>query len=273
MRRVEREPAFLLHARPYRETSLLIEALCARHGRVGLVARGVRADKPRWPRGLLEPFQVLSLGFQGAGELAQLTSVDADAVLPRLVGQRLVCGLYINELTLRLLARDDPHPILFDAYRDCLLALHGDASAAWTLRRFERDLLRALGYAPSFARDVEGMAIDPGGLYRIDPERGAIALRGTSSERGLFQGSHLLAIERDAEPDAATLRALRRITRVLLRPHLGDRAMRATQLLWRSDAALKVPQEAGAFEQDGFEAGLARVVPLSGDRNPGDGVP
>ena len=234
-RRVEREPAFLLHARPYRETSVMIEALCANHGRVGLVARGVRSVRPRWPRGLLEPFQALSIGFQGRGELAQLTAVDTDAVLPRLAGERLMCGLYINELTLRLLARDDPHPALFDAYRDCLVALHGEASAAWSLRRYERDLLGALGYAPSLSHDIAGSPLTAAHHYRLDPELGAAHVTAASvGDRWLFSGAQLLALHGNDEPEPALLRGLRRLTSVLLRPHLGERALRSTQLLLRS---------------------------------------
>ncbi len=235
MRRIEREPAFLLHLRPYRETSVLIEALCAHQGRVGLVARGVRSARPRWPRGLLEPFQALSVGFQGSGELSQLTVVEGEAVLPRLEGERLVCGLYVNELTLRLLARDDPHPALFDAYRDCLVALHGAASAAWTLRRYERDLLRALGYAPSLTGDVDGRPLDPDRMYRIDPERGFTPHAAPGAvERALFTGAQLLALAGDNEPEGPMLRSLRGLTSTLLRPHLGDRALRSSQLLLRS---------------------------------------
>ena len=235
VRRIEREPAFLLHARPYRETSVLIEALCANQGRVGLIARGVRSQRPRWPRGLLEPFQALTIGFQGRGELAQLTAVDSEAVLPRLEGERLMCGLYVNELTLRLLARDDPHPALFGAYRDCLVALHGAASAAWTLRQYERELLGALGYAPSLTHDVDGRPLAPALDYRLDPERGAAQVAASGvGDRWLFTGAQLLALHGSCEPEAGLLRSLRRLTSVLLRPHLGDRALRSTQLLLRS---------------------------------------
>ncbi len=238
MRRIEREPAFLLHARPYRETSVLLEALCANQGRVGLVARGVRSVRPRWPRGLLEPFQALSIGFQGRGELAQLTAVESDAVLPRLEGERLMCGLYVNELTLRLLARDDPHPALFDAYRDCLVSLHGEASAAWTLRCYERELLGVLGYAPALTHDVDGVPLAAHIHYRLDPERGASAVGSTTiADRWLFTGAQLLALHSIVEPDAPLLRGLRRLTSVLLRPHLGDRVLRSTQLLLRSPPA------------------------------------
>lgn len=235
MRRVDSEPAFLLHLRPYRETSVLIEALCARQGRVGLIARGVRAVKPRWPRGVLEPFQALSIGFQGRGELAMLTAVDADAVLPRLTGDWLVAGLYANELTLRLLSRDDPHPEVYNAYRDCLVALHGQQSVAWVLRQFERDLLGALGYRPELDRDIQGRELDPECAYRIDPELGASATgNGFDPSRGVFSGADLLALASSALPPPETLQRLRRLTALLMRPHLGDRALRSSGLLLRA---------------------------------------
>ncbi len=235
MRRIDSEPAFLLHLRPYRETSVLIEALCAREGRVGLVARGVRAVKPRWPRGLLEPFQALSIGFQGRGELAMLTAVDADAVLPRLQGDWLVAGLYANELTLRLLSRDDPHPEVYNAYRDTLVALHHQRPVAWILRQFERDLLGALGYRPELDRDVEGRELDPEQSYRIDPEHGASATGGAADPaRGVFQGADLIALASIETPPPEILRNLRRLTALLMRPHLGDRALRSSGLLLRA---------------------------------------
>lgn len=242
MRRIDSEPAFLLHLRPYRETSVLIEALCARQGRIGLIARGVRAVKPRWPRGLLEPFQALSIGFQGRGELVMLTAVDADAVLPRLTGDWLVAGLYANELTLRLLSRDDPHPEVYNAYRDCLVALHGQCSVSWVLRQFERDLLGALGYRPELDRDIQGRALDPECAYRIDPELGASAVSCSADPaRGVFSGADLLALASSEPPPMDTLRRLRRLTALLMRPHLGDRALRSSGLLLRA-RVLQQPQ-------------------------------
>ena len=119
--RIEQHPAFVLHARPYRETSLLLECLTREHGRLGVVARGVR------------------------GELATLTAVETVGTPSRLSGDRGLAGLYLNELVVRLTGRQDPSPGLFDAYTQTLTRLGSAESLAWSLRRFERDLLRSIG--------------------------------------------------------------------------------------------------------------------------------
>src|SRR5437899_2271040 len=106
--RVEGQPAFILHGRPYRETSLLLECLTRDHGRVGLVARGVRRERARIPRALLQPLTPIQLGWTGSGELGTLVQVDAVAAGFDLHGDALLCALYLNELVLRLVTRADP---------------------------------------------------------------------------------------------------------------------------------------------------------------------
>src|SRR5688572_22391501 len=125
--RVEGQPAFVLHERPYRETSLLLEVLTRDHGRVGLVARGVRSAKPRVPRGNLAPLQPLEIGWTGAGELGTLTSVEPSGARVALAGPALLCALYVNELVARLVARQDSNPELFERYRECIEDLAGAA--------------------------------------------------------------------------------------------------------------------------------------------------
>src|SRR5512139_4219305 len=102
------EPAFVLHAYPYRETSLIVEAFTEAHGRIALVARG--AKRPRSElRGLLQGFQPLLLSWSGAGELKTLARAEWRGGMSRLGGSALVCGFYLNELLIKLLPREDPH--------------------------------------------------------------------------------------------------------------------------------------------------------------------
>ena len=145
--RIEDQPAFILHARAWRETSLLIEAFTRDHGRVGLVARGVRSAKSRFARATLQPLQPLLIGWSARGELGTLTSVEQTGSPWRLSGDALFAGMYINELVLRVSSRNDPHRDAFGAYTECLGRLAENDDIAWTLRRFERDLLADLGYA------------------------------------------------------------------------------------------------------------------------------
>ncbi|HEX5121787.1 MAG TPA: DNA repair protein RecO, partial [Rhodanobacteraceae bacterium] len=145
--RIEEQPAFILHTRPWRETSLLIEAFTREHGRVGLVARGVRGAKSRFARASLQPLQPLLLGWSARGELGTLTSAEQTGSPWHLSGDALFAGMYVNELVLRLSSRNDAHPLAFAAYTECLARLADADDIAWTLRRFERDLLADLGYA------------------------------------------------------------------------------------------------------------------------------
>ncbi|HEX6265729.1 MAG TPA: DNA repair protein RecO, partial [Burkholderiales bacterium] len=138
--RLTAEPAFVLHARPWRESSLLVEVLSAGHGRLGLVARGVQGPKRHLLRAALQPLQYIRFDAVQRGELATLAAAEALDAAPRLVGDAMLAGFYLNELTLRLAPRGDPQPEMFDAYRITRRRLAGTDPLAWTLRRFERDL-------------------------------------------------------------------------------------------------------------------------------------
>ena len=159
--RIEGDTAFVLHARPWRETSLLVEVLSATHGRLGLVARGVTSPKRHLLRAALQPLQHIRFDAVLLGELAQLRAAEALDAAPRLGGQAQLAAFYVNELVLRLAPRQDPLPDLVQAYARTRLALAGAESLAWTLRRFERDLLGALGVGFELDADGDGVPIDP----------------------------------------------------------------------------------------------------------------
>ena len=142
-------------ARPLRETSLLIDALTRDHGRVGLLARGVRAARSRFSRAALQPLTPLNLSWSGRGELSTLTAAEPAGNALHASGETLLCALYLNELVARLLPRNDPHPGVFEEYLTTFARLAGDYAPAWTLRRFERDLLGHLGYGLVLEADAE----------------------------------------------------------------------------------------------------------------------
>ena len=144
--RVSLQPAFVLHARPWRETSLIVETLTQHFGRIALIAKGAR--RPRSAvRGLLMAFQPLTLSWFGKRELRTLKNAEWQGGQPLLAGPALMCGFYLNELILKLLPRDDPHPQLFLQYQQTLKELAEGAAQAVTLRRFEKRLMQELGYA------------------------------------------------------------------------------------------------------------------------------
>jgi DNA repair protein RecO (recombination protein O) len=241
--RIESQPAFVLHAQPYRETSLLIEAFTRDHGRIGLVARGVRGTRGQPLRALLQPLQPLQLSWSGRGELSRVDSVEAAGAAFEPQGDALLSTFYVNELLLRLLPRGEAQSTLFWRYTECLSALQG-ATVAWELRRFERDLLVELGYGLRLDVEADGdQPVDPARRYRFDPEGGAQPV--PESMAGSISGASLLALAADRSPDALQLRELRRLMRQVLRHYLGGRELRSWQLL----ADLAPPNRGSAVDE------------------------
>mgnify|MGYP001392322566 FL=1 len=235
--RIEGETGFVLHARPWRETSLLVEVLGAGHGRLGLVARGVLAPKKQVLRAALQPLQYIRFDAVLAGELAQLRAVEALDAAPLLAGEALLAAFYVNELVLRLAPRQDPLPELVEAYARVRERLRGGEPLAWSLRRFERDLLEALGLGLEYHCDGDGAPIDPAARYRLDPEHGPRRLlsdRGGADRGSAATGAALLALAADQAPGPQDLASLRLPLRAVLAHHLGPRGLKS----WEMAAAL-----------------------------------
>jgi DNA repair protein RecO (recombination protein O) len=226
--RREDRPAFVLHTYAYRETSLIVEALTADHGRVAMVARG--AKRPRSElRGVLQSFQPLALSWSGVGELKTLMKAEWQGGLPLVGGAALLCGFYLNELLLRLLPREDPHPDLFAHYRAALASLASHEDHATVLRRFELRLLAELGYALPLTHEAEsGRPVEPMARYYYAFDRGPRRV-----ERGLPQGqalplvrgSTLLALARLDFSEAAEASEAKRLMREVLDHYLEQRAI------------------------------------------------
>lgn len=241
------EPAFVLHARPWRETSLLVEVLTAAHGRVGLVARGVQGPRRHVLRAALQPLQFIRLEAVLRGELARLNTAEAVDVAPRLGGAAMLGAFYLNELTLRLAPRLDPVPELFVAFAAARERLRDQEPLAWTLRRYERDLLEALGFGFDWSRDGDGAPIDPAARYRIEAEHGPQRLlsdRGHGDRATAATGRALLALARDEMPDRNDLAGLRHALRGVLVHHLGPRGLKSWDMLATLPRAPGVPGEA-----------------------------
>ena len=231
--RIEGETGFVLHARPWRETSLLVEVLSAGHGRIGLVARGVQSPKRQVLRAALQPLQHIRCDAVMAGELAQLRAAEALDAAPQLGGDALLAAFYLNELVLRLAPRQDPLPELDAAYARTRERLRAGEPLAWTLRRFERDLLAALGVGFELDCDGDGEPLDPAARYRLDPEHGPSRLRsdrGHGERNAAATGSALLALGADRQPLAADLASLRLPLRVVLAHHLGSRGLKSWEM-------------------------------------------
>jgi DNA repair protein RecO (recombination protein O) len=222
--RITLEPAYLLNRRPYQDSSLLLEAYTRRYGRVGLVARGARGAKSKL-RGLLQPFAPLLIGWTSAGELGTLCGAEAAAPALPLSGERIFYGWYLNELLIRLLQRQDPHPALFEAYALALQQLPGEADVAQdALRIFEKTLLAELGYGLLLPDDLEAPA-----RYRYEHERGP--RRAGEDEPGTCAGSSLIELRDEHFRSASSRSDARRLLRDAIALHLGGRPLETPRLL------------------------------------------
>ena len=235
--RVDLNPAYVLHARAYRETSQILEVFTADHGRVGLIARGARRPKSAF-RGLLNPFQPLRLSWSGRGELATLRAADLGGIAPDLSGDRVMAGFYVNELLMKLLGRSDPHPELFAHYISLIAGIGRGELLEPLLRRFELQLLSELGYELNLDKDAAThQPLQPDQSYEFRVEEGAVPVS-TGGPAGLvFSGATLLAIGRMEFADENYLRDAKRLLRSVLNHHLGDRGLQTRRVA----AAMKRP--------------------------------
>ncbi len=230
-RRAELEPGFVLHAYPYKETSLIVEAFTRRFGRVGLLARGARRPRSTM-RGVLLAFHPLRLTWSASAELGTLLQAEWGGGQRSLAGIGLMCGFYINELLLRLLPRDDAHEALFDAYGAALARLaEGGGAQSAILRSFERRMLAELGYAPVLDRDAaSGAAIEPARHYTYEAERGPVETRRANGD-SVISGRTLLDMAADNYEDSRTRDEARRLMRALIAERLGGQTLHTRAVL------------------------------------------
>ena len=229
--RIQDEPAFILHSYPYSETSLILDVFSSQHGRLPVMARGARRPRSAL-RGLLMNFQPLSLSWFGKGEVRTLHSAEWQGGQPYLQGTALMCGFYLNELLINLLARDDPHEQLFDYYRATLHRLAHETDHAATLRCFEKHLLQELGYALLLEREADGgKAIQAELCYRYAVERGPLPDDGDTQTGLPVLGKTLLDMAADDYTDPVTAQQSKQLMRMLLNHHLGGKTLHTRELI------------------------------------------
>ncbi|MEN9761416.1 MAG: Recombination protein [Pseudomonadota bacterium] len=220
--------AYLLHSTPYRETSLIVDLFTREHGRIAAVAKGARR-KGSAMRAVLMPFQPLSVAWVGARELRTLTQAEWQGGSIPPCGDALLCAFYLNELLMRLLAREDPHEPLFDAYAETLRQLDGDAAIDEVLRRFEWTLLRETGHAPTLVSDSRGRAISAETPYQWQPEAGfSVAEPGAQA---VVDGATLLELADGRFSSPQHRLQAKYLVRAILSHQLDGQALRTRQIL------------------------------------------
>lgn len=258
--KVHQQPAYLLRARPFAESSLVVDLFTREHGRLSVIAKGARRAKSR-VRGVLLPFLPLLASWSGKGQLPTLTSVEARidagrAVNGALRGETLASGFYLNELLLLLLHRHDAHEALFEKYHDAVAQLSGAPSprhVLHALRVFEKHFLRHIGFGAALDRDADtGQVIDAKTQYHYIPERGPVRADASAASMvadktpdapGVMDatvamvdalpvsGRTLRALHEETFPSEVELREAKRLTRALIDRQLGGRPLRSRRVL------------------------------------------
>lgn len=230
MARIVLHPAFILHTRPFQDTSLLLDLLTLGHGRIRALARGARGLRSRF-KGLLQPFVPFLLSWSSKTELVSLSQAENNGSPYLLSGISLISGFYLNELLVRLLHHHDSHPNVYKAYQYTLACLHRNEHPERALRLFELQLLAELGYGLQLQREsVTGAKIMPEKLYRFDHLHGFVASFTTEDQTRLFRGKSLLALHQGELADAEDLQQAKRLLRFVLAPLLGDRPIKSREL-------------------------------------------
>jgi DNA repair protein RecO (recombination protein O) len=221
------ETAFVLHSVPYRETSLVVEPFTRRTGRLAVVAKGARRPQSAL-RAVLLQFQPVEIAVAGKGELRTLTRAEWQGGLPMPAGEALLFAFYLNELLVRLLMREDPHPALFDGYVAALQALGERGAQEEILRRFEWLLLQEIGYAPDLSCDQDGRELQSGADYRMSAGQLVLSEAGHDDA---FPGRLLrdIAVGRYDAPGA--LAAAKRLSRQVLGAQLEGVPLKTRQIL------------------------------------------
>jgi DNA repair protein RecO (recombination protein O) len=183
-------------------------------------------------RGLLMSFQPLELGWFGGGEVKTLAKAEWLGGMPLLGGRCLLLAYYLNELLLKMLPREDSHTALFDAYAAALRALAAGGADAPELRRFEKTLLKELGYGLTLDREMEtGQPVTAQGHYTYLIERGPVAAVGVPRDAApTLCGKTLLDMAADDYSDPRTRIESRQLMRQLIAHHLGGKPLQSRRV-------------------------------------------
>ena len=236
--RVELQPAYVIHSRPYRDTSLIVDFITPDYGQVSAVVKGVRGSSKtaKLKRGLLRPFMPLLITWAGKSELKNLFDIESTPGLLVFEGMHLFSALYVNELVSRLVKSQEDSADIFLLYQSVLADLYQAPSIELVLRRFELQLLVLLGYGLSLDVDIEsGEPVAAQQYYRLIPGQGLLQQSLPSPSMDVFVGKELLAISR-GEFTTDNLASAKRLCRMALAYYLGGKPLKSRELFMSSES-------------------------------------
>ena len=225
------EPAYVIHRRPFSDTSLIVELLTPAHGRVSVLAKGVKRGKAQKAL-LLQPFRSLHVAWIGRGELPVLTTAEEAGQMLHLQGESLACAYYVNELIYHLVPKFEPAADLFTHYWSTLQGCKDISLRACALRSFEVSLLEQIGLAPTLGQDiVSGQPIDSSKNYFYRVPEGPVPAASAKGNGIEVSGATLQNIaDRDfSKPE--TLRQAKHLNRALIHYHLDGKELMSRALM------------------------------------------
>ena len=232
MTRLNAESAFVLHTRPYRNTSLLVDLFTENYGRITAIARSARGPRSRY-KNIFRPFSLLWVNSTGRMELRCLTQVEVqDVLLPPLIGKILYCGLYVNELLFKLLPREEAFPSVFSEYLSLLKKLPNTSTLNETsLRYFEKNLLKAIGYGLSLNKEANHKNdIQTHLFYRYIPKTGFIPTEHHTNTSILFSGKSLIAFNQETLEHPQMIKEIKLLMRMAIQDALDYKKINAREL-------------------------------------------
>ncbi len=243
-RRVHQQPGYILHHRPFRDTSQILDIVTRDHGKIAVVARGSRGAKSRLA-GVLRPFLPLQVSWVSKSDLGTLTGAEAIGPPIGMLGDAIFSAFYVNELLLHFLHRYDPQPEIFALYEEVMGALIGTVDVAASLRSFELELLRLLGYAVNLDHASGSTEpLDGERYYQYQMEKGPVTVDRTEGAL-VFSGSILMGIAEQCFEDTEVLRAANRLLREIIGFHLGGKELKSRKVLMELHRGRIAPSKNG----------------------------
>lgn len=224
--RVDAQAAYVLHSRPYLETSALVDFFTLEQGRISAVVKGIRRPGSKL-RGVLQPFVPLQITLRGRQQLKTLTQAESVGMNGIMQGRALMCGMYVNEMIQRLLSPFDPHPHLYVYYQYVLNELILGADIEGALRTFEHRLLAETGYGLT----MDSVSAQHLYLFNVEHWQFLKVARIAESDRSrCFHGKELLAIGQDCYDAPETRQSAKRLMRLAIDHLLSGRPLNSRSL-------------------------------------------
>lgn len=228
----ELKSAFVLHSRPYRNTSAIVKFFSHEYGALSGVVRSVKGKSAK-NAAVIQPFLPLHIAWRGRTDLKSITTIEEAGKVTLLQGEHLLSAFYLNELMYRLLQEGEPLVLLFGSYCEALYQLEQGCEIEPILRKFEKHLLEQLGYGVSYSEDAQsGNTLEENARYEFVSEVGFVRFNGDEQAPGrwVFPGEHILAMGLDDYSQPQTRRTAKRIMRQSLAVHLGDKPLNSRNL-------------------------------------------